>query len=57
MAITLLGARRRRRRRKAAGSTACKTSRGRLKKGWRYGKGGRCIKAKGTKARRKRRRR
>lgn len=35
-----------RRRRKSSGSTACKTQRGRLKKGWRFGKGGRCIRAK-----------
>jgi hypothetical protein len=55
MAITLLGTRRKRRRK--ANKTSCKTSRGRLRKGWRYGKGGRCIKAKGTKTRRKRRRR
>ncbi len=41
-AVSLLG-RAKRRRSKA---TACKTARGKLKKGWRYGKGGRCIRAK-----------
>jgi hypothetical protein len=35
-----------RRRRKSSGSTACKTQKGRLKKGWRFGRGGRCIRAK-----------
>ncbi len=51
--ITLLG-RSRRRRRGLSGSinllgrsTACKTAKGKLRKGWRFGKGGRCIRAKG----------
>lgn len=30
----------------------CRKSNGRVKKGWRLGKGGRCIKAKGRKGRR-----
>ena len=56
MAINLLGTRRKKRRRKA-NKTSCKTARGRLRKGWRYGKGGRCIRAKGATKRRRRRRR
>lgn len=31
---------------KKRSSTACKTAKGKLKRGWRFGKGGRCIKAK-----------
>lgn len=30
-------------------STACKTAKGKLKAGWRYAKGGRCVKAKAKK--------
>ena len=40
--INLLG----RSRRRKSGSTACKTAKGKLRKGWRFGKGGRCIRAK-----------
>lgn len=43
-AVQLLGARRG--KRKAKKATACKTAKGKLRKGWRFGKGGRCIKAK-----------
>jgi len=43
--VQLLG--RARKVRKAKKATACKTARGKLRKGWRYGKGGRCIRAKG----------
>lgn len=44
--ITLLGrSRKSRKSRKSAGS--CTTSKGRLRKGWRYAKGGRCVRAKG----------
>lgn len=47
--ITLLGRSRKPRKssksRKSAGS--CTTSKGRLRKGWRYAKGGRCVRAKG----------
>lgn len=34
------------RRRKSGGKKVCLTTRGRLKKGWRMAKGGRCVKAK-----------
>lgn len=45
-AINLLG-RPRRRRKARKGANACRTAKGRVKKGWRLGKGGRCIRAKG----------
>jgi hypothetical protein len=33
-------------RRRKGGKKACMSARGKVKKGWRLGKGGRCIKAK-----------
>jgi hypothetical protein len=33
-------------RRRKRSSSSCKTSKGKLRKGWRYGRGGRCIRAK-----------
>lgn len=34
-------------RRRKHSKTICRSAKGRVKKGWRLGKGGRCIKAKG----------
>ncbi|MBK7823190.1 MAG: hypothetical protein IPJ61_19585 [Tessaracoccus sp.] len=46
--ITLLGrSRKPRKSRKSASKGSCTTSKGRLRKGWRYAKGGRCVRAKG----------
>lgn len=47
--ITLLGRSRKSRksRKSKAAKGSCTTSKGRLRKGWRYAKGGRCVRAKG----------